>query len=124
MTNVLSAGLTVASAAIADAGIPMFALGVGTTLSRGDDQSLVDPESNPEQAARIVVGALPAIGKISGVWLSGEVDLDSACEVSIDWVLVLTRQMIAKASADAKITHGVLAQALVDGAQERLPIVA
>lgn len=71
-TNVLATGLTVASAAIADAGIPMYALGVGTTESwqTGGGESAV------------ALGVLPAIGKLSGIWLSGEVDVDSACDVS------------------------------------------
>jgi exosome complex component MTR3 len=84
LPNVLSAGLTVASAAIADAGIPMFALGVGSTLSRMDGENLVDPENETEEGdATVALGVMPAIGKISGVWLSGEVDIDVACQVSL-----------------------------------------
>lgn len=83
LPNVLSAGLTVASAAIADAGIPMSALAVGQTTSIVDDNRLVDPETEEEEGqAVIALGVMPAVGKISGIWLSGEINVDQASDVS------------------------------------------
>lgn len=83
LPNVLSAGLTVASAAIADAGIPMFGLGVGSTMSKMDGEMSVDPEAGEEEGeATLALGVMPALGKFSGIWLSGEVEVDEACLVS------------------------------------------
>lgn len=82
LPNVLSAGLTVASAAIADAGIPMFALGVGSTVGKQGDKLLVDPEAaEGDVDTTLALGALPALGKVSGVWLTGEVDVEKAIQV-------------------------------------------
>jgi exosome complex component MTR3 len=82
LPNVLSAGLTVASAAIADAGIPMYSLGVGATVSKADQTICVDPETEEEEGtATVAVGVLPALQKLSGVLLTGDVDVDEACQV-------------------------------------------
>ena len=62
--GVLSAGLTVASAAIADAGIAMGGLAVGGV--EGD----------------VTVGVMPALGKVTSLWMTGESDVEKACEVS------------------------------------------
>jgi len=89
LPNFLSAGLTVASAAIADAGIPMFGLGVGSTASRKEGELLVDPEAGEEEGeATLALGVMPALGKFSGIWLSGEIDVDEACQVSKAFWLV------------------------------------
>lgn len=81
--NVLSAGLTVASAAIADAGIPMFALGVGSTVGKQGDKMLVDPEAvEGDLSATLALGVLPALGKVSGVWMTGEVGVEEVLQVS------------------------------------------
>ena len=61
----------------------MSALAVGQTTSIVDDNRLVDPETEEEGGqAVIALGVMPAVGKISGIWLSGEMDVDQASDVS------------------------------------------
>ncbi|KAK8847601.1 hypothetical protein IAR55_005460 [Kwoniella newhampshirensis] len=121
LSNVLSAGLTVASAAVADAGIDMYGLGVGGVLMDKssvdggvgvgveEDGLLLDPSKDEETRAKgmIVVGSMPALGKVTNLFLTGEVDVDQAVD------------MIDKAISASKETHTILAQALVEGAEER-----
>ena len=77
--NVLSAGLTVASAAIADAGIPMNALGVGVTVCKTEKEMLVDPDEDEGNGeGTLGIGLMPAVGKISGLWLDGEMEVEDA----------------------------------------------
>ncbi|WWC59686.1 uncharacterized protein I303_102248 [Kwoniella dejecticola CBS 10117] len=127
-SNVLSAGLTVSSAAIADAGIAMNGLGTGSVvLTDQNGEILVDPEESEEialqsqaqaqgqgqgqgqgnGAGKLLVGALPALGKVTNLYMEGEVEVDQAI------------QMIEKAIAASRDTHTVLAQSLLEGALER-----
>ncbi|WVW78217.1 hypothetical protein I302_100168 [Kwoniella bestiolae CBS 10118] len=109
-TNVLSAGLTVASAAIADAGIAMYALGTGSVIAHSSAEGLLlDPEEGEEGEAEgiLTLGSMPALGKVTGLVLEGEVGVDQAVE------------MIEKAISASRDTHTVLAQSLIEGAQER-----
>ncbi|GFZ47955.1 hypothetical protein JCM24511_05702 [Saitozyma sp. JCM 24511] len=109
LTSVLSAGLTVASAAIADAGIAMGALGVGAVVAGEKGGLLVDPTKQEEQegGAVLTAGIMPALNRVTNLWLTGETEVDDAVK------------MIEHAAIAAKDTHTVLAQALIDGAQER-----
>ncbi|KAL7419676.1 3'-5'-exoribonuclease [Cryptotrichosporon argae] len=107
--SVLGAGLTVASAAVADAGVEMSGLGVGGVVSKLGLEILVDPSADEtRQAAGIVTtGFLPALGTVTNVWLTGELEIDDACA------------MIERSVATATETHAVVARALVEGAEER-----
>lgn len=61
----------------------MAALGVGLTISSRDKELFVDPEMNEEEGEAIAaIGIMPALGKISGLWFSGEIEVEDACEVS------------------------------------------
>ncbi|WVR04800.1 hypothetical protein IAU60_001812 [Kwoniella sp. DSM 27419] len=108
-TNVLSAGLTVASAAIADAGIAMNGLGAGSVVVNAKDGLILDPSEEEERDAhgKVLVGTMPALGKVTNLLLSGEASVDQACE------------MIEKAIAASRDTHTVLAEALLEGAAQR-----
>ncbi|WVF69584.1 hypothetical protein IAT40_004362 [Kwoniella sp. CBS 6097] len=122
-TNVLSAGLTVASAAIADAGIAMNGLGVGSVIASssiaasangsvvGSESKalLLDPSEDEERNsdAKVLVGSMPALGRITNLFFTGEVGVNDACE------------MIEKAFTSSRDTHTVLAQSLLEGAAER-----
>ncbi|WWD00816.1 hypothetical protein V866_007753 [Kwoniella sp. B9012] len=112
-TNVLSAGLTVASAAIADAGIAMYALGTGSVValaqSTDKQELLLDPEQGEEGGTegKVLLGSMPALGKITNILLEGSVGVEQAVE------------MIEKAISASRDTHTVLAQSLIEGAQER-----
>ncbi|OCF33838.1 exosome complex component MTR3 [Kwoniella heveanensis BCC8398] len=122
-TNVLSAGLTVASAAIADAGIAMNGLGVGSVVassslsSSGSDLAkpssasllLLDPSEDEEKASesKVLVGSMPALGRITNLFFTGEAGINEACD------------MIEKAITSSRDTHTVLAQSLLEGAAER-----
>ena len=74
-----------ASAAIADAGVAMFGLGVGTVIAKEEEGGtlLLDPLRDEEDGAVGVLslGVMPAVGKVTGVWMIGEVEVDEACQV-------------------------------------------
>ncbi|WWC68152.1 uncharacterized protein I206_102075 [Kwoniella pini CBS 10737] len=109
-SNVISSGLTVASSAIADAGIPMNGLSTGSiVISNKNGQILVDPEENEEkdQSGKLLIGVLPALGKLTNLYMEGELEIDQAI------------QMIEQAITASRDTHTVLAQSLLEGAQER-----
>ncbi|WWC86695.1 uncharacterized protein L201_001572 [Kwoniella dendrophila CBS 6074] len=112
--NVLSNGLTVASAAIADAGIEMFGLGVGNVITssqktdnQDQNQDQDDDEEHKNNENKILLGSIPALGKITNITLKGQFDLNQAVD------------MIEKAFSESKDTHTILAQSLLEGAQER-----
>ncbi|KAK4683762.1 exosome complex component MTR3, partial [Tremellales sp. Uapishka_1] len=109
ISGVLSSGLTVASAAVADAGIQMNGLGVGAVVVKNDEDSMVDPtkQEENEAASSATIGVMPALNKITNVWLTGETDIEDACS------------MIEMAVKESKETHTVLARALLEGAEER-----
>ena len=91
--NVLSAGLTVSSAAIADAGIAMNGLGVGTVIAKeANGMMMLDPISGEEDVAEGVIGlgVMPALGRVTGIWMTGEMEVDEACQVSGQSVLQVT----------------------------------
>lgn len=87
--SVLSAGLTVASAAVADAGVGMNGLGVGVVASSGNGdvgegrKVRLDPDGVEarEAEARVTVGCLPALDRISDVWLTGECEVEELIQV-------------------------------------------
>ena len=84
-SNVLSAGLTVSSLAIADAGIPMFGLCVGSVVARAaDGEMLFDPskEDDTEAQGQVTVGVMPALSKVTSLWTSGEIEVEDVCDVS------------------------------------------
>lgn len=85
LSNLLSAGLTVSSAAVADAGIPMSGLGVGSVVARKEGETLVDPSKEEESGgdASVCLGVMPALGKLTNVWFTGEAEVDDACDVSL-----------------------------------------
>ena len=84
--NTLSAGFTVASAALANAGIPMSALGVGAVVAASNEESalLLDPQEAEEETAKgcLTLGVMPALGKVTSTWLTGEVDIEEMISVS------------------------------------------
>jgi len=92
--SVLASGLTVCAAAVADAGIAMNGLAVGTvtSLSGTDADSAtnskriiqLDPDGLQARAAdaRVTVGCLPALDALSDVWVTGEVTVDNLISVS------------------------------------------
>lgn len=84
LPSVLSGGLTVASAAIADAGIAMGALGVGAVVAGEKGGLLVDPTKQEEQerGAVLTAGIMPALNRVTNLWLTGETEVDDAVKVS------------------------------------------
>jgi exosome complex component MTR3 len=85
LSNLLSAGMTVSSAAVADAGIPMSGLGVGSVVVSKEKELLVDPSVEEEGSgeASVCLGIMPALGKVTDVWFTGEADVEDACLVSL-----------------------------------------
>jgi exosome complex component MTR3 len=84
LSNLLSAGMTVSSAAVADAGIPMGGLGVGSVVLKKEGELLVDPSLEEEAGgdASVCLGIMPALGRVTDVWFTGEAEVEDACEVS------------------------------------------
>lgn len=76
--------MTVSSAAVADAGIPMSGLGVGSVVAKMEGETLIDPskEEENEGDASVCLGVMPALGKLTNVWFTGEAEVDEACDVS------------------------------------------
>lgn len=93
--SILAAGLTVCSAAVADAGIPMYALGTGVVVaSSGETEAdrdstrqdlVVDPNGKQarEARARVTVGCIPALDAVSDVWLTGETTVEEMVKVGL-----------------------------------------
>lgn len=79
LSELLSAAHTVATAAIADAGIAMSGLGVGCVIrgEEGDDG---------KTSSSVTLGVLPALNKVTNVWMTGVQDIDSVCDVSQSYV--------------------------------------
>lgn len=81
--------MTVSSAAVADAGIPMNGLGVGCVVTRlgseGGREVVVDPSKEEEGQgdASVCLGVMPALGKLTNVWFTGEAEVEDACDVSL-----------------------------------------
>lgn len=48
-----------------------------------DDKLLLDPDTIEEKEAMssVSVGVMPALGKVTNLWLTGEVEIDEACQV-------------------------------------------
>jgi exosome complex component MTR3 len=92
--SVLASGLTVCAAAVADAGIAMNGLAVGTVTSLSGTATdsatnakpiiQLDPDGVQARAAdaRVTVGCLPALDALSDVWVTGEVTVDNLISVS------------------------------------------
>lgn len=73
------------SAAVADAGIPMGGLGVGSVVISKEKGLLVDPSVEEEAGgdASVCMGIMPALGMVTNVWFTGEAEVDDACEVRL-----------------------------------------
>lgn len=76
VSDLLGAAHTVATAAIADAGIAMSGLGVGCVV-RGKQGEEEAPSSS------VTLGVLPALNKVTNVWMTGVQDIDAVCDVSL-----------------------------------------
>ena len=105
MMNVLAGCITVASAALADAGIDCVDLVSGgvAALSTSGSATLLDP-SPPEQdiKAACVVGYLKSRDEITEMWMKGDAGADS--EALIDSAVkaaTLTRSVLAEAVKEA-----------------------
>lgn len=68
--EMLSAGLSVASMALADAGIAMSGLSIGGT------------SRHESGAHRVVVGSLPALQSVNSLLVTGQGDVEEICSVS------------------------------------------
>lgn len=61
----------------------MGGLGVGAVVSQQDGERKLDPSKEEEQAAdgSVTVGVMPALNRLTNLWLSGEIEVSDACEV-------------------------------------------
>lgn len=62
----------------------MNGLGVGSVVGKQDKEVLVDPSREEEGRgdASVCLGVMPAVGRVTNVWFTGEAEVDEACEVS------------------------------------------
>lgn len=107
LETTLAAGLSVASAGLVDAGVEVKGLGVGVVgagsssawssarfgtgeaTGAGDGKTplppyLLDPTPQESRAsqARVTVGTLPALGLVTDIWMTGEMDVGGLSDVS------------------------------------------
>jgi exosome complex component MTR3 len=80
VSDLLGAAHTVATAAIADAGIAMSGLGVGCVVRDHQNEDGIEVAA---ASSAITLGVLPALNKITNVWMTGVQDIDTVCEVSL-----------------------------------------
>lgn len=95
----LSASLTAASAAVADAGIPISGLGVGVVQTGGGsdagdgiDANMDDTAGRKAPLAQVTLGVMPALGRVTSLWMTGSAEVDEVCDVS--WVCVLCASVL------------------------------
>jgi len=62
----------------------MGGLGVGSVVLKKEGELLVDPSLEEEAGgdASVCLGIMPALGKVTDVWFTGEAEVEDACEVS------------------------------------------
>jgi exosome complex component MTR3 len=62
----------------------MGALGVGAVVAGEKGGLLVDPTKEEEQqgGAILTAGIMPALNRVTNLWLTGETDVDDAVKVS------------------------------------------
>jgi exosome complex component MTR3 len=103
----------------------MAGLGVGSVVISKQNELLVDPSVEEESTgdASVCMGIMPALGTVTNVWFTGEAEVEDACEVRFSFaceeVKLTFLQMIEKAIAASKGTHTVLAQSLIEGAEDK-----
>lgn len=103
----------------------MGGLAVGSVVVSKDKELLVDPSVEEEGGgdASVCMGIMPALSTVTNVWFTGEAEVDDACEVR-PLLKSMSKprtdlQMIDKAIAASKSTHTVLAQSLVEAAEDK-----
>ncbi|KAJ9104980.1 hypothetical protein QFC20_004420 [Naganishia adeliensis] len=74
LESTLAAGLSVACAALADAGVALNGLGVGVAVAKTEEGIAVDPTGREARAggARVTLGVLPALDTLTDVWMTGQ----------------------------------------------------
>lgn len=106
LESTLAAGISVASAALGDAGIELVGLGVGVSsaLTTTGNVVVVDPNGGESRsaAARMTLGVVPALDTVSDIWFTG-------CAKAED----VGRMVQAAVEAGAGTVHGRVANALV-----------
>ncbi len=63
----------------------MNGLGVGSVIAKEAKRGMfLDPLREEEEGAEGVVslGVMPALGRVTGVWMVGELEVGEACQVS------------------------------------------
>ncbi|KAJ9093887.1 hypothetical protein QFC21_006260 [Naganishia friedmannii] len=108
LESTLAAGVSVACAALGDAGIELGGLGVGVSsaLATTTGNVLVDPNGGESRsaAARMTLGVLPALDMVSDIWFTG-------CAKTGDVI----RMLEGAVEAGAGTVHGKVGNALVVG---------
>ncbi|XP_075045502.1 exosome complex component MTR3 [Mixophyes fleayi] len=79
--SALPAAVSCAALALADAGIEMYDLVVGSGLSRAGERLLLDPsDAEEEDGATMSLSLMPALNQVSGLLCSGEWEGESSVE--------------------------------------------
>ncbi|KAL7416188.1 3' exoribonuclease family, domain 1-domain-containing protein [Mrakia frigida] len=111
MEGVVSAGTTVAGAALAGVGgvVEMSGLVVGVSSATINSSLHVDPTSHESLIAtsRVTLACMPALGKITNVWQTGEIEGEKAMEA------------LEKLMEKSREVHTAVAQSLREGLQAR-----
>lgn len=106
LESTLSAGLSVACAALADAGVALNGLGVGVAVAKTEEGIAVDPTGREARAAgaRVTLGVLPALDTLTDVWMTGQASV-------ADVLGMVDRAVAASAGVHGRVA-GVLAGAV------------
>lgn len=106
LESTLSAGLSVACAALADAGVALNGLGVGVAVAKTEEGVVVDPVGTEARKAeaRVTLGVLPALDTLTDVWMTGQASVEEVLRM-------VDRAVGASANVHGRVA-GVLAGAV------------
>lgn len=83
----------------------MAGLGVGGVVAslgadeqQGRERVVIDPslEEEKESDIKVMVGTMPALSKVTNVWLTGEIEVDEACNVCHTFPCLKLRNLLIK----------------------------
>ncbi|CDZ97352.1 Exosomal 3'-5' exoribonuclease complex, subunit Rrp41 and related exoribonucleases [Phaffia rhodozyma] len=111
MEGIVSAGATVAGAALAAVGgtVEMSGLVVGVSSATIGSKLHLDPTSHESflASSRVSLACMPALGVVTNIWQTGKIGSEQLVEV-MDTLM-----------EKAKDIHAVVTQSLIEGVQER-----
>lgn len=113
----LACGLSVACAALADAGVALNGLGVGVGCAlgaaTGEEKTVItDPTGSESRSAeaRVTLGVMPALDTLTDVWMTGQASVE-------DVLKMVDRGVTASAGVHGKVAATLASGRNVQGSQ-------